>query len=192
MRDRGGKWWGHIGWVAQPLDDTLASVVLTQGTAQMCWGQARQDTLGPEQEEQLQAEPRDAGLRSEPGKPGLWLKQRLGGAGTDTAPPPEGQRHTLGFHHSTWPGLITGLSPSLAIREWTNRPGDLRELSSSGLGSPNLPLRGWCWPGDASASHSHSCTILHTSVHTRAYNLTTLQPMHSIKFPALRWGGGGE
>lgn len=73
MGDRGGKWWGHIGWVAQPRDDTLASVVLTQGTAQMCWGQARQDTLGPEQEEQLQAEPSDASLRS---IPIVWLLLR--------------------------------------------------------------------------------------------------------------------
>lgn len=105
------------------------------------------------------------------------------------APAPEDQQQILSIHHTVWPGVTIGLSPSLAIKGWMNRPRDLGELKWPEV--PNLPLRGWCQPGDARASHSPLHTILHTSVHTQSHNLTTLRP-HTVNQVTAQGGGLGD
>ena len=83
------------------------------------------------------------------------------------APPPEDQHRTLGFPCSVWPRVITGLLLYLAIKPWMNQPGGLRELSPSGLESPDLPLRVCCWPGGTLwpcvQAHTQVCTLQFTT-----------------------------
>lgn len=137
-----------------------------------------------------------------PGWPeALWARTRIGPWGSlasdlgragqaATGPPLEGQVQILGFHHSVLTRLITGLSPSLAIKGWMNRPGT-REAPSSGLVSPSLPLRGWHWqqpPGLTSHAHTQFYTLQLTPSHITSQ---PCDPTQSIKLPA-QGGGRGE
>ena len=98
------------------------------------------------------------------------------------APPPEGQHRTLGFPCSVWPRVITGLLLYLAIKPWMNQPGGLRELSPSGLESPDLPLRVCCWPGGT----LWPCVQAHTQVCTLQF--TTWRPHTVNEIPCSRRG----
>ena len=121
-------------------------------------------------------------LRCELGRPGLRFPQRLKRGGADMAPSPEGQHRTLGFPCSVWPRVTMGLLLYLAIKPWMNRPGGLRELSPSGLESPDLPLRVCCWPGGM----LWPCVQAHTQVCTLQF--TTWRPHTVNEIPCSRRG----
>lgn len=77
----------------------------------------------------------------------------------------------------------------MATKLRTDRPGDRREFSSSGLGvSRPAPERLLLARGDALALCSGSHTILHTSIHTESYNFTNWRPHTVNEIPCSRRG----
>lgn len=152
--------------------DRLGSVELMR-TAQRRLGQAGRRPFGPEP-------------GSDPGA--VWPPTWAGRAGS-CGPSPGGSGPNSWLSPQRPDQANYRAVASLAIKGWMNRPGT-REAPSSGLVSPSLPLRGWCWPrppGLTSDAHTQFYTLQLTPSHITSQ---PRDPTQSIKLPAQGRGRG--